>query len=227
MKSFNELAKKLEIKFDNLQLLETACTHRSYLNEHKEIRQSNERLEFLGDAVLELVVSFSLFKKYKDKTEGQLTSLRSKIVQTKTLASIAKRLVLPKFLKLSKGERESGGVENDSLLADTFEAVLGAIFLDQGLKTCTKFIQKQLLSHLDLILSSKEVIDYKSQYQEIIQAKGLPTPSYKVIKETGPDHDKIFIAAVLVEGKEMAQGAGKSKQVAEQEAAKEALDKIR
>lgn len=226
MRSFRTLDKSLKIKFNNLSLLETALTHRSYLNEHKEVRESNERLEFLGDAVLELSVSYFLFKKHPFMPEGQLTSLRSKIVQTKTLAQTAKRLGLPHYLKLSKGEKESGGLENQSILADTFEALIGAIFVDQGLEESNQFIHANLLKYLNEILKSEEVIDYKSQYQEIIQSQGFPTPIYKIIAEAGPDHDKTFTAAVFIEKKEKAQGIGKSKQLAEQETAKKALEKL-
>lgn len=226
MSSFEKLAKNLKINFKNLRVLETSLTHRSYLNEHRQVKESNERLEFLGDAVLELIISFFLFKKYRGKTEGELTSLRSKIVQTKTLAGIAKKLGLPQFLRISKGERESGGTENESILADSFEAVLGAIFVDQGMATCRNFVQEHLLKYLGRILTSKEVVDYKSQYQEIIQSLELPTPFYKVIAESGPDHNKIFTVAVFVERKKMAQGEGKSKQAAEQKAAKMALEKL-
>lgn len=227
MNSFEKLAKSLKINFKDLSLLKTALTHRSYLNENRQVRQSNERLEFLGDAVLELIVSFFLFKKYPHKTEGQLTSLRSKIVQTKTLAHIANKLALPNYLRLSKGEKESGGVENESILADTFEALIGAIFVDQGLEVASNFIYKHLLKYLKEILRSEEVIDYKSQYQEIVQGQGLATPIYKIINEAGPDHKKTFVAAVFVEGKKITQGIGRSKQAAEQKAAKIALEKIR
>jgi ribonuclease-3 len=195
------------------------------LNEHRQVGESNERLEFLGDAVLELVVSFHLFQKFPKDTEGKLTLYRSKIVQTKTLAAACQKLGLPPFLRLAKGERESGGPSNESLLADTFEALIGAIFIDQGLAVTTKFITRHLLINLNEILKSPEVIDFKSLYQEQVQAKNLPTPIYKIVASGGPDHDKNFIAAVTIAGREIARGSGKSKQVAEQAAAKVALEK--
>ncbi len=227
MNSFKKLAKKLKLEFKSTHLLEKALTHRSFLNENKKIKESNERLEFLGDAVLELVVSSFLFNKYPQKSEGYLTSLRSKIVQTKTLAAVSKKLKVHQYLLLSKGEKESGGQTNKSILADTFEALIGAIFIDQGLKKSSQFIKNNLLRDLKEILSSKEILDYKSQYQEIVQSRGLPTPVYKILSESGPDHNKTFKSVVLVEGEIMAQGIGKSKQTAQQNAAKAALEKTR
>jgi ribonuclease-3 len=220
-----KLEKALQTKFNNKTLLQTALTHRSYLNEHKKVEESNERLEFLGDAVLELIVSQQLFTQYPDYSEGKLTNLRSKIVQTKTLASIAKKLALADYILLSKGEKEGGGNKNDSLLADTLEAVIGAIFLDKGMDTALEFIKKNLLVDLDLIISNEDVTDYKSNFQEIVQSKGYQTPSYQILKSFGPDHDKTFVSAVFVDNKEISQGTGKSKQEAQQSAAKVAIEK--
>jgi ribonuclease-3 len=226
MNSFEALARELKIKFKNLEILKTALTHRSYLNEHRQIKESNERLEFLGDAVLEVVVSSYLFDEYPQKTEGVLTSLRAKIVQTKTLARVSRELNLNQYLLLSKGEKEGGGANNESLLADVFEALVGAIFVDQGLRKAAFFINLHLLKKLKTILTSREVVDYKSQYQEKVQAQDLKTPVYKIISQSGPDHNRTFVAAVLVEGKLMARGEGKSKQLAEQQAARHALEKL-
>lgn len=226
MNSYKKLAANVGFSFKNVSLLETALTHRSFLNEHREIESSNERLEFLGDAVLELIVSFFLYKKYPGKSEGQLTLWRSKIVQTKTLAAIARKLQLPLYLKLSKGEQENNGQNNNSLLADTLEAVIGAIFIDQGIKSAEKFIHQILLDTLEQIIQNEEVADYKSLYQEKVQASGQATPFYKIISSTGPDHDKLFVSAVYVDGVEIALGNGKSKQIAEQQAAKLALEKF-
>lgn len=220
-----KLEQALQTSFNDKTLLQTAITHRSYLNEHKMVAQSNERLEFLGDAVLELVVSQQLFNEYPDYSEGKLTNLRSKIVQTKTLASIAKKLGLAEYILLSKGEKEGGGSKNDSLLADTLEAVIGAIFLDQGMNTAIEFVKKHLLVDLALIISNEDVTDYKSNFQEIVQSKGFQTPSYKIIKSFGPDHDKTFTSAVFVDNEEISQGSGKSKQEAQQSAAKVAIEK--
>jgi len=220
-----ELEKALQTAFKNKALLQTAITHRSYLNEHKKIEQSNERLEFLGDAVLELVVSQYLYSEYPEYCEGKLTNLRSKIVQTKTLASLAKKLQLPEFLLLSKGEKEGGGNNNDSLLADTLEAVIGAIFIDQNMEVAADFIKKHLLADISIIISNELVIDYKSNFQELVQSKGHSTPLYKVVSSSGPDHDKTFVSAVFVDDAQVSQGSGKSKQAAQQAAAKVALEK--
>lgn len=227
MNSFDRLQQRLQISFCRLELLKTALIHRSYLNEHKEIEESNERLEFLGDAVLELVVSEFLYRHYPKKLEGELTGLRAKIVQTKTLARVAKNLRLPLYLQMSKGEAESGGRDNESLLADGFEALIGAVFLDQGIENAALFIKKHLLASLEEILTSEETVDYKSFFQELVQAQKQPTPEYRIVAESGPDHHKVFTAAVSVAGKQVALGRGRTKQVAEQQAAKLALEKFK
>lgn len=222
---FQELQKSLKIK--NTRLLKQALAHRSYLNESQEFKTSNERLEFLGDAVLELVVSEFLYKKYAQKNEGQLTRLRSKIVCTKTLSLLSNQLNLGKLLMLSKGEEASGGRENPTLLANTFEAVIGALYLDQGKGSVRTVLKEILFDRLDQVLEQSSPDDFKSQFQEIIQAREQPTPVYKLIKTFGPDHDKVFKVAVLVNDKTIATGTGPSKQKAEQEAARIALEKIK
>lgn len=215
---------KLNYKFKNKNLLKQAFIHRSYLNENKgENLESNERLEFLGDAVLELIVSLYFFEKYPSYPEGDLTTIRSKLVQTKTLSLVAKKLDFGKNLKLSKGERVSGGSKNESILADTFEAVVGAIYKDGGFDSAFQFVKKNLLEPAEKVFSDKLPKDYKSRLQEIIQAQDKPTPAYKVIASSGPDHNKIFKVAVLVNNKKLAVGAGRSKQEAEQQAAKKGL----
>lgn len=220
---FKALQEKLNIKG---HLLKQALTHRSYLNESEELKTSNERLEFLGDAVLELVVSEFIYKNYPQKSEGKLTKLRSKIVCTETLGLLAQRLSLGQFLLLSKGEEASGGRENPSLLANTFEAVIGALYLDQGKKAVANFLEKILFSQLEEVLEKSSPEDFKSQFQELIQAKEQPTPIYKLISTSGPDHKKVFKVAVLVDKQVIAEGMGPSKQKAEQEAARTALEKI-
>jgi len=222
----NSIQQTLQIKFKNSKLLQKALTHRSYLNESKRALESNERLEYLGDAVLELVVSKFLYHQFPKKPEGQLTSLRSKIVQTKTLAHVAKKLKLGKFLKMSKGEAMSGGRANLSLLADTLEAVIGAIYLDQAFNGAESFIKKNLLQNFQQIISQARVQDYKSLLQEKVQAQEQPSPIYKIVKTVGPDHNRIFTAAVSFFNKIQGRGQGRSKQEAEQEAAKKALEKI-
>lgn len=218
-----EVEKKLKVHFRNLSLLHNALIHRSFLNESSE-RESNERFEFLGDAVLEFIVSSLIFESYPDLQEGELTALRSKLVNTQSLAAVAKSLGLGDALYISRGEEEGGGRVNPTLLADTFEAVLGALYLDQGTTVCEKVIKLFILPRTQTALENLK--DSKSLLQEVIQAKGKRAPLYKVIKEQGPDHAKTFIVGVTVEGVEIAQGVGKSKQEAEQKAAQEALKKL-
>lgn len=218
------LKKSLPIK--SRTLLAQALTHRSWLNEHQgQIIDSNERLEFLGDAVLELIVTEYLFETFPDQQEGVLTALRASLVRTETLSKIAKSLKLGKYLKLSHGEDLGGGRKNESLLANTFEAVIGAIYLESGKDVATKFVRKILIPELDAIRKNHLEKDAKSLLQEKVQAKGLPAPIYQILNETGPDHNKVFTLAVLIEDKQVATGTGKSKQHAQQEAAKDALEK--
>ena len=219
------MKKITDVSFKNPKLLTIALTHRSALNERKNLKTSYERLEFLGDAVLELIISDHLFKQYPDKPEGDLTHLRAEIVQTRTLAAAAKKLKLDQDLILSSGEKKARGNQNPSLLADCFESVIGAIYLDQGLLKAKAFIQKHLLKNIKNILSTVEVTDYKSIFQEKVQAKLKLAPVYKVIKTSGPNHDKSFTVKVYLNSKPIAQGIGKSKQEAQQKAAKAALEK--
>jgi len=183
--------------FKDKNLFDQALTHRSWINEHKGVRKSNERLEFLGDAILEYVVSKEIFEKYSDTDEGYLTALRANIVNTVSLAELAKKLDLGSHLHLSKGEEESGGRQNPSLLADTVEAIIGAIFIDSGIESAKKFIDQNLLNDLDSRAKSP-LKDFKSRLQEMVQGKGLPAPKYQVVGETGPDHSKGFVVEVLV-----------------------------
>jgi len=218
--------KKLKnIPIKNQKLLTVALTHRSALNEKKGATISNERLEFLGDAVLELVVSNHLYRHYPKKAEGQLTHLRAKIVQTKTLATAAAKLNLGQHLILSKGEKRAGGQQNPSLLANCFEAVIGAVYLDQGLRITTSFIRKHLLDQLSDILKQAQITDYKSKLQEFWQKRAKITPTYKIIKTSGPDHHKIFKIKVYLKNRAVGEGSGKSKQEAQQKAAQAALEK--
>jgi len=197
-----------------------ALTHRSALNENKKL-VSNERLEFLGDAVLELVVSNWLYRRYPNQNEGGLSLKRSQMVQTKTLAETAKSLNLNQQLFLSKGEAKSGGRENESILADCFEAVVGAIYLEKGLAAATEFINRHLLSR------RVEVIDYKSQLQEKWQKRYHAAPKYKLLKTLGPDHKKVFRVGAYLKQRLIAIGDGPSKQKAEAQAASAALDKFK
>ena len=210
-------------KFKNKKILQQAFIHRSYLNETKEKLSSNERLEFLGDSIISFVVSKFLYNKYENFDEGSLTKLRSLLVNTKALAQIAKELNFGKLLKLSKGEEESKGRENTSLLADCFEAFIGALFLDQGGGEVAKFLTHVLLPKAEFYYSKKVLKDAKSLLQEIIQAKKQTSPVYKVIKEEGPAHKKFFTVGVFVGDTLLGKGEGKSKQEAEKDAAQRAL----
>ncbi len=219
------LASILGITFNSPELLETALTHRSYLNENRQVKLSNERLEFLGDSVLSLIVSTKLYRDFDSYPEGKLTSLRSALVRAKTLAAVAQKLDLGRFLLVSRGEEASGGRENKSLLADTLEAIIGAIYLDQGLSVCEAFLTRVLFPLIPEIEKSSELMDYKSTLQEEIQEKFRLSPHYLVIEESGPDHAKLFKVGVFIKEKQLAEGQGKSKQEAEQEAARLALEK--
>lgn len=215
--------KQFGITFRNPALLELALTHRSYLNENRQATFSNERLEFLGDSVLSLIVSTEIYHRFPNYPEGQLTSLRSALVRTTTLAEIAANLNLGSYLLISKGEDKSGGRANKSLLADSFEALTGAIYLDQGIEVTKHFLEQFLfpkISHLQI----KSLLDYKSGFQEFSQNKFKISPHYDVIHEEGPDHNKTFTVAVYLHQNQVAAATGKTKQEAEQNAARVALE---
>lgn len=205
-------------------IFQTAFTHRSYLNESPDTKESNERLEFLGDSVLSFVISSYLYNKRSADTEGDLTNLRSYIVKTQSLAKASEKLGLGKLLKLSKGEELSGGRENTQLLANTYEAVVGAFYIDAGVEKVTEFIYQTLLP-----LFEKEIVegppkDAKSLLQELTQTQTKQSPRYKIISSKGPDHAKEFTVGVFLQGKQIGEGTGPSKQVAEEAAASEALE---
>src|SRR3989338_4913502 len=206
-------------------LLEQALRHRSALaaGGTYERFESNERLEFLGDAVLELATTNFLYQHFPKELEGVLTTYRSALVKTTTLARVARKLKIGDAIIMSRGEIESGGRDNDGLLADTFEAVIGALYLESGFAAVESFLAEHLFIELDHILQEGTHRDAKSELQEIIQAKGFSAPTYRVAEERGPDHDKEFTVAVRVAGKNVALGTGKSKQQAQQDAAEKAL----
>ena len=216
-------AQQLGLTFNNLDLLVEALTHRSYLNENKTAGSHNERLEFLGDAVLELVSTNFLFKKFPTKPEGDLTAFRAAMVNTVSLAESAKLLGLNDMLLLSKGEAKDAGRARDIILANAFEAVLGAIYLDQGYDAAEAFVAKTLYPKIDSIIENRAYQDAKSRFQEAAQEKRSVTPTYRTLSEDGPDHDRVFTVGVFLGDEEMARGAGKSKQEAEQAAALTAL----
>jgi len=215
--------------FNNPDLLVRAFTHRSALNEPTSgttSSVSNERLEFLGDAVLELAVTKFLFHEHPQEPEGKLTAYRSALVRTTTLAEVAAELGLGEKLYMSRGEEATGGRKNEGLLADTTEAVIGAIYLDQGLEAAEKFIKDHVLPKFDKIKKERLYRDAKSLLQETVQAQGKSTPIYEVLAEEGPDHDKTFTMAVFIDDCEIGKGVGSSKQRAQQAAARQALATI-
>ena len=218
MTNINSLKKIF--KDDNL--LDQALTHKSWVNEHSDAKGTNERLEFLGDAILEYIVSKELYDRFPDKEEGYLTALRANLVNTVNLSVISQKLGVGEVLKLSKGEEETGGRTNPSLLADTFEAILGALYIDQGLTIAEKFISKNVLVDIEDKIKMP-LKDAKSRLQEYVQAKGNPAPKYVVVKESGPDHSKEFVVEVVIKSEPVSSGEGKSKGEAEQDAAKKAL----
>ena len=219
------LEKKIEIKFKNGNLLKEALTHRSYLNENPRWPlPHNERLEFLGDAVLELIVTEDLFKKYPEKPEGELTAFRAALVNYQMLAKIAGEINLEKFIFLSRGEKKDTGKAREVILANAIEALIGAIYLDQEIEKTKKFIIKNVLKELPRIIKEGLFKDAKSLFQEISQEKMGITPNYNVLSENGPDHAKIFRVGVFLDGDLVAEGEGLSKQTAELEAAKNALE---
>jgi len=228
MKNLENFEKKIKIRFKNKDLLQQALIHRSYLNEHPEIKlPHNERLEFLGDAIIEFVVTEYLYKNYSEP-EGVLTSWRASLVNMKMLSQVAKNLNLDKYLYLSKGEYLSSSEKAKiNILANAFEALVGAIYLDQGLKKTKEFIKEKILNRLSFIFKYKLYEDAKSKFQELTQADFKITPSYKVIRETGPEHAKEFTIGVFLKEKLIALGKGRSKQEAEIKAAQKALKKYK
>ncbi len=224
MINFSEFEKKTNINFKSKDLLKQAFIHRSYINENPNSGFShNERLEFLGDAVLELIVTDFLFKKYSTYTEGELTALRSALVNAVIISEVASKIGMNEYLLLSKGEAKDNGKARQYILANTFEAYIGAIYLDQGYDGAEKFVTAFLLPHTEEIVSKKLWRDAKSLVQEKTQEFVGVTPAYKVLSESGPDHDKHFTVGILFGSDLIAEGKGKSKQEAEQSAAMAAL----
>ncbi len=224
--NFEVFEQSTGVQFRNKDLLKQAFTHRSYLNEHRSLGiDHNERLEFLGDAVLELVVTHFLYTKFPGHKEGDLTAFRSALVNTNTLSEAATKLGMNAFLLLSKGEAKDTGRARQFILANTFEAFIGALYLDQGYDAAEQFVAKEILPLIDDIVSNQKFIDSKSKFQEAAQEHVGITPSYRLVREQGPDHNKVFVVAVLLGEIEIAEGEGKSKQEAEQQAAQKALEK--
>lgn len=224
MINFSDFEKVTGIEFKDKSLLKQAFIHRSYINENPGSNLShNERLEFLGDAVLELVVTDFLYKKFKTYTEGELTAIRSALVNTLIISEAAVKLGMNEYLLLSKGEAKDNGKARQYILANTYEAYIGAVYLDQGYGKAEEFIAKSLLPNTEEIVSKKLWRDPKSLVQELCQEKMGVTPSYRVQSESGPDHDKHFTMGIFFGGELVAEGKGRSKQEAEQKAAENAL----
>lgn len=221
---YTEFAKDvLGVTFHDIDVLITAFTHRSYLNEHKKtVSEHNERLEFLGDAVLELVTTEFLYGNYSEP-EGILTSWRSSLVRTESISAAANRMGYEPLLRLSRGEKRGSERARMQILANSYEAVLGALYIDQGYDVCKRYITDTVLSTFDEILKSGSWMDPKSHLQELAQSTDNATPVYKVLTEDGPDHDKTFTVGVFVDGKLRGQGTGSSKQAGQQKAAEAAL----
>ena len=212
------------INFSDLNLLETAFTHNSYANEHRLLKIShNERLEFLGDAVLQLMISKYLYQKYPNKPEGEMSKLRSTFVREESLAGFSRACGFDRFLRLGKGEEKSGGRNRDTILGDAFEAFLGALLLDKGEKTVEEFIHQVMIPRLEEG-NFERVTDYKTALQEILQVNGEIVISYQVVAETGPAHDKTFEVEVSADQRVIGRGRGRSKKLAEQAAAKNAVE---
>jgi ribonuclease-3 len=228
MIAFDALEKNLGVTFENKDLLTEALTHRSYLNEYPKWHlPHNERLEYLGDAVLELLVSEDLFRNFPTYPEGQLTVLRAALVNYQILAKVADRLELQKFILMSRGEKKDTGKAREVILANAMEAVIGAMYLDRGLEPMRSFVERWVMSNLAEVLKTKSYKDAKSELQEVVQERLKVTPTYRVLEETGPAHRRIFKMGVYFAEKLVADGEGASKQEAEIEAAKNALKRYK
>jgi ribonuclease-3 len=227
MPDFQKFAEKIKVEFNDINLLKRACTHRSFLNENKAVGlEHNERLEFLGDAVLELVITSYLYRRFPQKDEGQLTSYRSALVNTHSLSRVGEAIGVNEYLLMSKGESKDTGRARSVIMADSIEAIIGAIYIDKGYDAAANFISQNLLEVIDLdeIIEKKLWLDAKSRFQERAQEETGQTPSYKTMKETGPDHEKLFTLGVFIGDTQIAIGTGLSKQEAEQKAAEKALE---
>ncbi len=224
LEALEALQQRLGVRISDLGLLVQALTHRSFLGETTGF-QSNERLEFLGDSVLGLVIAEHLFQELEDRPEGDLSRARAAAVSEPTLAEAARRLDLQSAMQVSTGERLSGGLDRDSILSDTYEAVVAVIYLDRGLEAAREFVLRTLSDVLQRIEEGSHLRDYKSQLQQLTQARHRITPRYHVVQESGADHDKTFVVEVEVGGRRLGRGVGKSKKQAEQAAAEQALSR--
>ena len=228
MYDIKSLQESLKIRLKNPSLLEQALIHSSYLNEYPgAVPASNERLEFFGDAVLDFIVAEKLYRDFPDLNEGEMTRIRSVLVRRETLARVARNLKLGNCLYLGKGEEASGGRQKSANLSSVLEAVIAAIFIDRGLAVTRKLVLGWLAGELQEVMGRKRNVDYKSQLQELIQSKYRSSPSYRTIQDTGPDHDKLFTVEVVIRDRVLGRGTGKSKKLAETEAARSALEQFK
>lgn len=232
MKTLEELEEKIGYCFVNKNLLQLALTHTSYANENRSRQskskpQNNERLEFLGDSVLNLIITSYLFNTLEKVSEGDMSRIRSTIVCEKSLKMSADRFGLKEYIFLGKGEEITGGRNRDSIIADAMEALIGAIYLDSGMESAKCFIQRFMTNTIELALDGKLFKDYKTQFQEIVQKNKDAKIQYHVIAEKGPDHNKLFIVELKLDGKKISSGRGRNKKEAEQNAAREAIERER
>lgn len=220
------LARRLNLPISNILLLSRSLTHRSYLNEHPDALEDNERLEFLGDAILDFLVGEWLYNHFPEMAEGELTRLRSALVRTEQLAEFARQINLGNAIRLGRGEDENGGRERTALLCGAYEALIGALYLNAGLEAVRKFIEPYLVSSTEEIIADRRDHDPKSLFQEWIQSQGFGPPIYRTVRSSGPEHDKMFEVEVLVDDQAYGKGSGHSKQSAAKSAAHDALEKL-
>ena len=223
----NQLEKTIEYRFKNRSLLEEALTHSSFIKKSEKEKKNNQRLEFLGDAVLELIVNDYIFKKFSNFSEGEMTKIKSVIVSTAILKKWGTEISIGDYIRLGKGENLTGGRKKSSIIAGCFEALLGAFYLDGGLRKAKKFILKFLKDEINRLVKDGNIRNYKSFLQEISQKKYKCLPKYELIKENGPDHKKLFCINVKINNKKYGTGSGENKKEAEQEAAKNTLKKLK
>ena len=222
-----EFAKRIQLPIRDYSLLSRALTHRSYLNENLDALEDNERLEFLGDAVLDFVVGAWLYNRYPEMSEGHMTRMRAALVRTEQLANFAKNIQIERALRLGHGEEEGGGRRRAAMLCAAFEAIIGALFLDAEIEAVEDFMRPFLQRAADNILAINADRDPKSRLQEWAQSQGLLAPTYEIVSQSGPDHDKTFLVEVIVGGEAYGSGTGPSKQVASRNAARDAIERLR
>jgi len=221
------LQKQLKVTFKDSSLLEQALVHSSYINENPAVAAvSNERLEFLGDAILGLIIGEKLYRDLPGHTEGKLTQIRSVLVQRDTLSRVAGRINLGDYLFMGKGETATGGRQKPANLAGALEAVIGAVYLDRGLVVARRLVERLFTAEIETATTNNNIVDYKSRFQALVQSQFLQTPAYNMVKAEGPDHDRKFTVEVKVNGKVVGKGWGRSKRLAETEAARSAIEKL-